>query len=462
MSKGFTVSYGGKSIWLPNFTGAIFDPLDLRSSLLCAAGVVVPAEAVTLNAQDRQVLGQLYKRCPWFVVDDLSVHWMLHYGITAKKAPHPAFLFRHKLDLTDWVAKRFGVSREADHIKAVEPAAVPWFMAAGYNFVALVPHDEGKSLKLNEDPMYRMCAELGCLDQLVYRNTDVYECRMRANTWSDEDVAPYVEVATRFYDGLVDRAVHQDRLKVLDGPRELKLGTVFDPATHYTKHYFDGRGLLYTKSDGTKEVYHGPSASWGGYYGVTEVLDRIFDSVEGEVVDLGCGPGEFVRVARERGWDAYGIDISDEAIKLGDAAVKPYLSVQDITKGELTYNPTLVTAWDLWEHIWEQDVDALIRGVRDALVPGGYHVACICTRGDQERDWVFNPGVQFTQENSVILCSGHVNIRNCLYWVNKFRAQGFTIRLDLMHFLNVMFAEHVDLQNARSWSPRNMLIVQKV
>jgi SAM-dependent methyltransferase len=40
----------------------------------------------------------------------------------------------------------------------------------------------------------------------------------------------------------------------------------------------------------------------------------------GRMLDLGCGSGEFVAQAQRRGWDAYGVDISEAAAEIGRKA----------------------------------------------------------------------------------------------------------------------------------------------
>jgi len=200
------------------------------------------------------------------------------------------------------------------------------------------------------------------------------------------------------------------------------------------------------------------------------------------LLDLGCGAGDFPSRLRQAGFGAWGIDISSKAVALANPFIKPYLAIGRLgTRAEapaavvrtlLATAPAyatdpvetihVVTAVDFWEHIWNDEAPDLVRAVWGLLPPGGVHFAVICTKGKTERDYVFPRGVKVTPENGWVLVSGHVNIRSWRWWARLFRRCGFKLRHDLMNMFGVARAEDPGLSQVASWSARNVLAVEKV
>lgn len=90
----------------------------------------------------------------------------------------------------------------------------------------------------------------------------------------------------------------------------------------------------------------------------------------GRVLDIGCGTGLFLSVARRRGWQPFGVDESLEATNHArnhfglDPWVGEFASFAD--SGERF---DLVTGWDVIEH--SRDPVELLRSVRRCLGPEG-------------------------------------------------------------------------------------------
>ncbi len=97
----------------------------------------------------------------------------------------------------------------------------------------------------------------------------------------------------------------------------------------------------------------------------------------GAVADIGCGQGALVQLLLADGYDAYGIDVSPEQVRLAQAA-----GLNQIRRGD--YRDLLaerqgqlgaVTATDLLEHLTKNEVVETFDCVSQALVPGGVFVA---------------------------------------------------------------------------------------
>lgn len=95
------------------------------------------------------------------------------------------------------------------------------------------------------------------------------------------------------------------------------------------------------------------------------------------VLDIGCGQGKLVRLLREDGHDASGVDVSPEQVALaheaGVAAVVlgDFIHVLAARRGDLD----AVVATDLLEHLTKDEVLQVFDSVRGALRPSGVFIA---------------------------------------------------------------------------------------
>ncbi len=101
-------------------------------------------------------------------------------------------------------------------------------------------------------------------------------------------------------------------------------------------------------------------------------LKRVedFNSGRGSLLDVGCATGVFLDIARKRGWDTYGVEISEYGSHYArDSFV---LKVQTGTLEEAGFPADsfdVVTMWDVIEHV--VDPDGTIAEVYRVLKPGG-------------------------------------------------------------------------------------------
>jgi predicted TPR repeat methyltransferase len=97
----------------------------------------------------------------------------------------------------------------------------------------------------------------------------------------------------------------------------------------------------------------------------------------GPVIDIGCGPGELVKLLQADGYDARGIDVSPEQVAIAHAA-----GIDGVSQGDylelLAEQPNrfaAITATDLLEHLTKGEVLRTFDCVAQALIPGGVFVA---------------------------------------------------------------------------------------
>lgn len=96
-------------------------------------------------------------------------------------------------------------------------------------------------------------------------------------------------------------------------------------------------------------------------------------STDGRILDVGCGPGDFLYSLRRRGFELYGNELSEKAAKV--ARVKLKKTGARICNAELTkcgYESNffdVVTLWHVLEHI--PNADETVQEIARILKPGG-------------------------------------------------------------------------------------------
>lgn len=101
-----------------------------------------------------------------------------------------------------------------------------------------------------------------------------------------------------------------------------------------------------------------------------ELLD-VFESYKktNKILDIGCGDGYFLREAKNRGWQVYGTEYTDDAFEIGKQ--KGIIMHQGILDPE-NYNANefdIITSFEVIEHINNPQPE--IHNIKKILRPGG-------------------------------------------------------------------------------------------
>lgn len=161
----------------------------------------------------------------------------------------------------------------------------------------------------------------------------------------------------------------------------------------------------------TKEYYR---THCGEPYENREVWAKKFEIIAQKIVDeyapktvleVGCAMGYLVEALRDRGVEAYGIDVSEYAISKVREDIKPYCKVSSITDElpeELPKKYDLVIMIEVIEHLYEDQVN-------DAM-------DYLCRYSDQ---------IIFSSSSDDLEEITHVNVQEQEYWAMKFAQRGF-------------------------------------
>jgi SAM-dependent methyltransferase len=148
---------------------------------------------------------------------------------------------------------------------------------------------------------------------------------------------------------------------------------------------------------------------WLAFFG--RVADRIVaEIVPASVLDVGCAMGFLVEALRERGVEAYGLDVSTYAISQASPDVSPYLWVGRATEPAPAGSPArfdLVTCIEVLEHLEPGEADATVEALCDLA-----------------GDVIFSSTPVDFRETT------HRNVQPPEYWAGLFARHGFARDLD--------------------------------
>ncbi len=99
---------------------------------------------------------------------------------------------------------------------------------------------------------------------------------------------------------------------------------------------------------------------------VRSIADHLRTGYKSTILDFGCARGYTVRAFREMGYKAWGVDISEWAIKNCDPMVGEYVRLDDGSPATLPKEFDWIIAKDVLEHIShvERVVDELMSGAK--------------------------------------------------------------------------------------------------
>lgn len=232
---------------------------------------------------------------------------------------------------------------------------------------------------------------------------------------------------------------------------------------HYDQHYFFSDrfgGKKYTRPNGSvgEFGYHA-----GGIWNFKSLLTKLIELLgrPQNILDIGAGTGGFVATAKNEGIDALGLEFSKYAIKTAIMNASPLLKYWDVEKTPWPVDKQYdwVTAIDLFEHLFEESADTVIKECK--RVAKRFIIAKICTAQRPHEIWsakkasyeeVYAQAVKEGYE--WLIASGHVNSQFPEYWNKKFEDAEWQLRPDLSEKLKT------DLHLPEDW--RTTIIAERI
>lgn len=245
-------------------------------------------------------------------------------------------------------------------------------------------------------------------------------------------------------------------------------------ADYYNIDYFvTVNGKKFKRSDGSEGGwgYSNPSGHWDGCDPIAFAWKNIFNPRN--MLDVGCGRGQFTAAARRAGIEAYGFDYSRWAI--GNKYINcdvSWLTCHDATVkwlyGDNSFD--LIIVLDLMEHLYndgdiDKVIDELYRVSRKwvflqiATIGGG------SGSGIHDAGYILKRGEKIPIELGGMVVAGHVTVQSRQFWIDKLmmdrngnERKGWKVRDDMVtKFINNVTPAIID-----NWIKNAIIVIEKI
>lgn len=97
---------------------------------------------------------------------------------------------------------------------------------------------------------------------------------------------------------------------------------------------------------------------------------------QGKLLDVGCGEGLFLYCAKQAGYDVWGVEISEFAVKYAKEKFKLNILNSTLENSNFSNNSfDIITFWHTLEHLPSPDIT--LKKAYQLLKPGGYLIAAV-------------------------------------------------------------------------------------
>ena len=208
----------------------------------------------------------------------------------------------------------------------------------------------------------------------------------------------------------------------------------------YNQRYFFAEragGVPYTDSGGQQKEFGYRQGGLWNFQGILNKLTYLLGKPQ-SILDIGAGCGGFVATCKINGIEASGLEFSQSAIDNAILDSRQLLVKCDVenTPWHINRKYDWVTCIDLFEHLFDERVDDVIKEVK--RVSAKYIIAKICTAQRPHEEWSAKKTcledvlAQAKKDGfEWLVISGHVNSQFPNYWLKKFVDKQWRYREDL-------------------------------
>ena len=148
--------------------------------------------------------------------------------------------------------------------------------------------------------------------------------------------------------------------------------------------------------------------------GYGDLCKNLAESIIGpfRLLDIGCGPGSSIEIARSYGIDAFGVDISSALTKYWETnEINAYVACADNLPFD-DFSFDIITAWDVMEHIPKEGIPSCLMEMKRVAKNNSLISLIICLEEERHK----HDGIQ---------C--HMTIESEDTWLRTFRACGLMV-----------------------------------
>ena len=223
---------------------------------------------------------------------------------------------------------------------------------------------------------------------------------------------------------------------------EFRVDDYEDTYTHGARVYKNGSSF---------SVWDPPRCDWEGWNIIRDLTLGAVYPAPASVLDIGCGRGFFIRRLGERGVVAHGLECSPIARDDAQPVVRPAIFLKKIQ--DVTDKYDAVTAFDLMEHLFEEDVPGFIGHMK--RIARRYIIMNICASPEGGPVRTIQRGQPIPDELEWLAVSGHVTIRHQSWWRKMFEDADWKTDYALMKIWS-------NRLGFPAWEPHNILIMRHV
>lgn len=238
-------------------------------------------------------------------------------------------------------------------------------------------------------------------------------------------------------------------------------------AEYYDVKYFaDVIGKSFRRSNGSIEHwgYRNETGESSGCREIVKAWKQIFQPKN--MLDVGTGRATLVAYARQAGIEAYGFDFSEWGVNEGryPQCKREWLKVHDATKPwpypDNSFD--LVTALDLLEHIYLDDVDFVISELYRVAKKWIFLQTAVAGSGGlqdrEEEGYVLKKGEPVPVELEACAVAGHVTVRKEQWWYDRLEREDWMPRKDMVNW----FISLVDPSIIRNWLLNSIIVSERL